>query len=84
MAKKGSKQSQGKKFSRRDRFVVGHKAAKNCVYGRRRFRSPASEDYRLADYCDPLTITQARQAVQEFPSDPSVQIFELVPVEVHK
>lgn len=60
---------------RKDRFLVGYIAAKNCVLGL------YLESERL-NIVGLMTITQARRQLRKMPCD-DCAIFELVPVETN-
>ena len=67
-----------KKRKRPRRCVLGYPQwSERTVWGQQHFLPPSHPDHRLDDYCELMTITEARAAVDP---DNDLVIFELVPV----
>ncbi len=64
-----------KKAPREDRYVVGYKEEKNCIYGKARSRGGSR-------YVMPLTASQAQKALKTLCSDAPRTVFKLVPVKL--
>lgn len=64
------------------RFLTGYKAASQAtVWGQQHFLPEGHVEYRIKDYCELMTKTEACKALKQF-LQPGAIIYEVVPVEV--